>query len=125
MIRRLFPAMLAALALAACSPVVTTPPTTGSGVVASAPVATAVAGKVQLEGKRALILASNTYQAAGAIVVPLIKADRLTSAQVDRVEALNRQATRLLSGADAGLSLADRAAGIFTIADELFRFAGR
>jgi hypothetical protein len=81
--------------------------------------------KVQLEGKRALILASNAYQAAGALVVPLINADKLTPAQVDRVEALNAMATRALAGSERGLSIAQRAAQVFAAADELTSLAGK
>ena len=84
-----------------------------------------VGDKVQLEGKRGLILASNAYQAAGALVVPLINADKLSPAQVDRVEKLNAQAVALLSGAERGLSIAQRAAGVFAVADELTRIAGK
>lgn len=123
MIRRMILTLCVA-ALAACSTMTTTEPP-ASAPTPAVTVATAVAGKVQLEGKRGLIFASNAYQAAGAIVVPLIRADKLTSPQVDRVEALNRTAVALLAGTDKALSLADRAAGVFKVADELYRLAGR
>ncbi|MBA2717734.1 MAG: hypothetical protein H0U52_00635 [Chloroflexi bacterium] len=93
--------------------------------ITSSPAVKVAGDKVQLEGKRALVLASNAYQGAGALIVPLINADKLSVAQVNRVEALNKAAVRLLEGSDKGLSLAGRAAGIFSIADELTRIAGR
>lgn len=117
---------LAALCLSACA-------TLGAGgaildtvtSITSSPAVKVAGDKVQLEGKRGLVLASNAYQGAGALIVPLINADKLSAAQVDRVETLNKAAVRLLSGADTGLSIASRAAGVFSIADELTRIAGR
>lgn len=94
-------------------------------VVSAAKPAAVVSDKVVLEGKRGLILASNAYQAAGAVIVPLIDADKLTAAQVARVSQLNQRVADLLRGTEAGLTLAERAAGVLNAADELNRMAGR
>jgi hypothetical protein len=118
---------LAAMMVASCGVASTAPPGGLPAPVASVATSTVqvVAGKVTLEGKRGLIFASNAYQAAAAIVVPLIRNRKLTPAQVDQVERLNEQAAAFLSGADRTLSLAQRSAGIFSIADRLYRLAGK
>lgn len=119
--------MLAAMMLAACGVSATAPPGSFPAPTASVSASTApvqvIAGKVTLEGKRGLIFASNAYQASAAIVVPLIRAGVFTSAQVDTIEKLNEQAAAFLSGADRSLTLAQRAAGIFSIADRLLKLA--
>lgn len=117
---------LVAMVIASCGPVAPpgTFPLPPSETSASVPVQV-IAGKVTLEGKRGLIFASNAYQAASAIVVPLIGSRRLTPAQVDLVEKLNEQAAALLRGTDGALTIAQRSAGLFAIADRLYRLAGR
>lgn len=119
---------LAAMAIASCG--VTTALVDPPGALpapqieASAPVQV-VANKVTLEGKRGLLFASNVYQAASAAVVPFIRARKLNPAQVDTVERLNEQAAAFLAGTDRTLTLAQRSAGIFSIADRLYRLVGK
>lgn len=116
---------LCALFLSACAVMGAGAALDAASNIITSPAVSVVGDKVQLEGKRALVIASNAYQGAGALVVPLINEDKLTPAQVDRVEKLNAQAVALLAGTDKALSLAERAAGILSISDELTRIAGR
>lgn len=110
------------LALSGCATLVG--PALDAAVSVAKPSA-AIGDKVVIEGKRSLILASNAYQAAGAIVVPLIDADKLTREQVQFVADTNRKVADLLRGADTGLSLAERAAAIFNHASALEGLARR
>ncbi len=91
----------------------------------SSPSVVVVNGKVQLEGKRGLILASNAYQGASAVLVPLINADKLSPATVNRVDGLNKKAAALLAGTDRTLTLAQRTAAILGVADELSQIGGK
>ncbi len=122
---------LIALAMAACGVTASAPPISAGSIATSveaAPSSAAVrvvAGKVTLEGKRGLIFASNAYQAAAAVVVPLIRARKVTPATVDTIEKLNAQASAFLAGTDRTLTLAQRSAGIFSIADRLLGLVGK
>jgi hypothetical protein len=85
--------------------------------------AAAVGDKVVLESTRGLILAHNAVQGSLAIVTPLIRARVLTAGQVDMVETLTNSAERLFAGADATLTVAQRAAGLMLIANQLASIA--
>ncbi len=114
----------AALSLSSCA-AVPMALSTASSLAISSPAVQVVNGKVQLEGKRGLILASNAYQGASALLVPLINADRLSPATVDRIDVLNKRVAALLAGTDRALTLAQRTAAIFGITDELNRIGGQ
>lgn len=109
-----------ALALAACQP--------GSGGVdlgsASSTISTA-GDKVVVQGARGLILAHNAAQGAIAIVNPLVRARVLKAEQVNQYERLIDQTEQLAAGADKSLSIAERTAKLFNIANELNALAGR
>jgi hypothetical protein len=92
---------------------------------ANSPTVQVINGKVQLEGKRGLALASNAYQGASALLVPLIDADKLSPATVDRIDVLHHKVAALLAGTDKTLTLAQRTAEIFGMTDELNRIGGQ
>lgn len=126
MIRRLL-TLAACAMLAACGD--PTDKITSAGDIPAATAApgsavAVVADKVTIEGVRGFNLASNTYQAAGAALVPLIRARVLSAATVDRIEALNLKVRALREGADRTLTLAQRTAGIMAAAEELFALKG-
>lgn len=83
------------------------------------------ADKVIIEGTRGLILANNAYQAAANGLAPFVANKRFPPATVDRIEKLNNRALFLLQQGDAGMTAAQRAAGVFAIADELSALAGK
>lgn len=85
----------------------------------------ATGDKVILNGTRALILANNAYQGAALSVAPFVAAKRFTPSDVNRIEKLNDRALQLLQEGDAGMTVAQRAAGVFAIADELTRLTGK
>lgn len=116
---RLVIASLACFAMAACGAV---GPIAGAIVTASHPAA-AVGDKVVLEGTRGLILAHNAVQGSLAVVTPLIRNRVLTADQVNLVESLVNQAERLFAGADATLTVAQRAASLMLIANQLSSIA--
>jgi hypothetical protein len=113
---------IAAMSMSACAAVV---PALGvlNNLVSVAKPAAAVGDKVVLEGTRGLILAHNAFQGALAIVTPLIRARILTSGQVDMVEVLVNQAERLFDGADASLTVAQRAASLMLLANQMTTIA--
>lgn len=91
-------------------------------VNATAPAA-AVGNKVVIEGTRSLILAHNAYQGAVAVVTPLVNADAFDANQLTMIQSLSDNAVKLLDGADATLTEAQRAAAVFTIASQLNQVA--
>jgi hypothetical protein len=84
-----------------------------------------VGDKVVLEGTRALILAHNGYQAAAASAAAFIRSDRATPAQVDAIEAADKQVYYYLDGAGRALPIAERAAGIFNAQNRVLAALGR
>lgn len=102
-----------------------------------APAVTKTGDKVILEGTRSLVLANNAYQAAANGLAPFVRDKRFTPAQVDQIERYNNCANALLQGDDAtassacgvqvgkALTVADRAARVFAIADEFSRMVGK
>lgn len=115
-------ASFAIVACAAALPLITT----AVDVLGSRSTAVSVAAdKVVIEGTRGLILAHNAYQAAANGVAPFVASKRFTPAQVDRIEALSNRAVFLLDKGDAGMTVAQRAAGVFAIADDLNRTIGK
>lgn len=81
--------------------------------------AAAVSDKVVLEGTRGLILANNAYQGAVALIKVPVQAKAFTPGQLDMIEHLNDQALALLEGADKTLTVAERAASLMLIANQL------
>lgn len=110
---------LAAMSMTACAALA---PLASIAVSASKP-AVAVGDKVVLEGTRGLILAHNAVQGALAIITPLIRARVLTANQVNMVEVLTNQAERLFAGADTTLTVAERAASLMLVANQLTSIA--
>jgi hypothetical protein len=114
-----------ALSVSACAAAI---PLIGTAVDVLGKHSTAVsttADTVIINGSRGLILANNAYQAAANGVAPFVAAKRFSPATVDRIEKLNDRALQLLDQGDAGMTLAQRAAGVFAIADELSALAGK
>jgi hypothetical protein len=88
-------------------------------VVSISKPAASVGDKVVLEGTRGLILAHNAYQGAAALITVPVKAKKFNNDQLDMIAKLNDRALALLNGADATLSIAERAASIMLIANQL------
>jgi hypothetical protein len=118
---------LAALALTACAALGAAAPSLISSIISgvSSPAVKTTSDTVLLEGTRALVLANNAYQGAANGLAPFVAAKRFTPAQVDRIEALSNKAYDLLQKGDTSLTAAQRAAGVFAIADELNRMIGK
>lgn len=85
----------------------------------------ATSDKVVLEGTRALTLANYAYAGAANAAVPFVRNKRLPPATVDRIEQLSNRANDLLEKGDSGLTLAQRAAAVFAIADQLNALIGK
>jgi hypothetical protein len=64
-------------------------------------------------------LAHNAYQGAAALITVPVKAKKFNNDQLDMIAKLNDRALALLNGADATLSIAERAASIMLIANQL------
>lgn len=87
--------------------------------------AAAVGDKVVVEGTRGLILAHNAAQAGIALVNPLVRQRALTSAQVDRYEAIINEVEKLAVTGRTTLTVAERTAGMFNLANELNVMGGK
>lgn len=106
----------AAISLSGCTTLVG--PALDAAVSIAKP-ASAVGDKVVLEGTRGLILANNAYQGATALIAVPVRAKKFSNDQLDMIEKLNDRALALLQGADKTLSIAERAASIMLIANQL------
>lgn len=120
--KRIVLSIAAALSLGACAAAI---PAALDTLVSIARPAASTGDKVVLEGTRGLILAHNAFQGANALVIPLVRSGRLSSAQVDRYEQALNRVEQIAPQARSGLSAADRATEMFNFADELNRMAGR
>lgn len=118
---RLAVACLVAVSLSACGGLATTALNTAVSVATPA---AAVGDKVVLEGTRGLVLAHNAFQGSLAIVTPLIRARKLTPDQVSMVETLINGAERLFAGTGTALTVAERAASLMLMANQLSQIAG-
>lgn len=87
--------------------------------------AQAVGDKVVVEGTRGLILAHNAAQGGIALVNPLVRNRVLTSAQVDRYEQIINEVEQLAVTGRTTLTVAERTARLFNLANELNRMAGK
>lgn len=112
--------LLSAASLASC----TTLGAIGTAVSAITPAA-AVGDKVVVEGTRGLILAHNAAQAGIAVVNPLVRNRVLTEAQVDRYEQIVNDIERYSVTGRTTLSVAERTAQLFNLADELNKMGGK
>jgi predicted small secreted protein len=92
------------------------------GALGSAPQA---AGTAVQDGAKALIVAHNGFQAAEALVAPLIRSRALTASQVDLVGRIVDRADALFTTAGNGLSDAERAQQIIALTAQLNALAGR
>lgn len=114
--KKVFLALAVACSLSGCTALAG--PVLDAAVSIAKPAAT-VGDKVVLEGTRGLILANNAYQGATALLIPVVKSKKLSSTQLDMIEKLNDRALALLEGADSTLSVAERAASLMLIANQL------
>lgn len=87
--------------------------------------AAATGDKVVVEGTRGLILAHNAAQAGIALVNPLVRNRVLTSAQVDRYEQIINEVEKLAVTGRTTLTVAQRTAALFNLADELNKLGGK
>jgi hypothetical protein len=112
----------AALALPGCAAAL---PVALDTLVSIAKPADAVGDKVVLEGTRGLILAHNAYQGAAMAATAAVKTGRLSSQQLDAIEAANTKALALLNDGNTALSTAERVAGVLNAANEINVALGR
>jgi hypothetical protein len=87
-------------------------------LVSVAKPAAATSDKVVVEGTRGLILAHNAAQAGMALVTPLVRNRALSPGQVDRYEFLVNEVEKYAVTGRTTLTVAERAAMLFNIADE-------
>lgn len=114
--------LFACIALSACAAIA---PLALSTLTSISTPAAAVGDKVVVEGTRGLILAHNAAQAGIALVNPLVRQRVLTSAQVDRYEAIINEVERLAVTGRTTLTVAERTAGMFNLANELNVIGGK
>jgi hypothetical protein len=110
--------LIAAVSLAACQP--TLPP------VNSTTPAVAIGDKVLVQGANALADAADAYSVVAATATAVIKAGvpKLTDDQVRMIRVLNNQAIGYINGADATLSVAERAANLTLVVSQLRSIVG-
>jgi hypothetical protein len=116
------PIILAALALPGCAAAL---PAAIDTIVSLARPAEAVGDKVVLEGTRGLIIAHNGYQAAAALAAAAVRSDKLNPSQVDMIEKADAEVARVMSGAGATLSAAERTAAILNAQNNVLVALGR
>lgn len=114
--KKLILAVAVAFSLSGCAAVL---PAALDTVVSITKPAAAVSDKVVLEGTRGLILAHNAYQGAAALTTAAVRTKKFNNAQLDMIANLNDRALALLEGADTTLTVAERAASIMLIANQL------
>jgi hypothetical protein len=115
-------AIALALGLTGCA---TALPPVIEAIVSAAKPAEAVGDKIVVEGTRGLILAHNAAQGGIALVNPLVRNRVLTAAQVNRYEAIINRVEALAVTGRTTLTVAQRSAEMFNLADELNKMAGR
>lgn len=127
MLKRLLILPIFAAALVASCGVgsATTGPPVPVSVNQGSGIAEAVGDTVMVPATQSLIVAHNAYQGAAAAVTAYANSGAMTPGQASRLRALNDQAFALLEKGGDGLSIADRAAGVFNIVAEINRTIGR
>lgn len=86
--------------------------------------AAAVGETVVLTGTHKLQLAADAYYGAATVVEAAVRNGVFNREQLLQIRSLNSRALGLLEAGNTGLSVAERSAGLFTIADELRSLVG-
>ena len=119
---------LATLLIACCLPLAACETTsTAIGSLPSTEQAQAVGDKVVLEGARYFLVAQDGYQAAANSTATLIRNGifKPNEGQKLMLTSLNDNALKLIEGTDKTLTIAQRAAGLITIAGQINSIIGR